>query len=169
MSESVSLTINGNLRFKLDKSSPLTNGLVVVTGSLSNGGTGTLTVTNLGPALFAGDRFVLFSQPLVNGGTLSISGPAGITFTNLLATDGSIKVLSAPTASNPTNLMWSVSSGALQLSWPADPLGGYAQSNAVGVVHSSSWFDIPGSQQETSLSIPINSALPQVYYRMRHP
>ena len=163
------LTINGNLLFKLDKSSPLTNDLVVVTGSLSSAGTGTLTVTNLGPALFAGDRFVLFSQPLVNGGALSISGPVGVTFTNLLATDGSIKVLSAPTASNPTNLMFSVSGGALQLSWPADHLGWYAQSNAVGVVHSSSWFDIPGSQQETSLNIPINSALPQVYYRLRHP
>jgi hypothetical protein len=163
------LTINGNLRFKLDKSSPLTSDLVVVSGSLQNGGTGTLAVTNLGPALVSGDTFVLFSQPLSNGGALTIAGPAGVTFANLLAANGSIQVLSAPTATNPTNLVFSISSGTLQLSWPADHLGWYAQSNSVGLANSNFWFDIPGSQMGTNLSITINPSLPQMFYRMHRP
>jgi len=41
--------------------------------------------------------------------------------------------------------------------------------NAVSVASPSSWFDIPGSQSETNLSITINPALPEVFYRLRLP
>jgi hypothetical protein len=66
---------------------------MVVTGALTNTGTGTITVTNLGPAIAVGDRFVLFSEAVSNGAALTIAG-AGINWTNYLAVDGSIQALS---------------------------------------------------------------------------
>jgi autotransporter-associated beta strand protein len=98
------LSIAGNLLFRVNKSlSPSqSNDTVVVSGTLSNTGTGTLTVTNLGSALVAGDRFVLFSKPLSGGASLIVTN-ASVAFTNNLAVDGSIMVLaSAPSA--PTGL-----------------------------------------------------------------
>ena len=62
-----------------------------------NLGSRPVTVTNLGlTALVAEDRFQLFSQPLLNGQALAI-GPApgsGLAWTNKLAVDGSIGVIS---------------------------------------------------------------------------
>ena len=55
-------------------------------------GTGTLTVANLGPALNVGDRFVLFSKPVVNGNAIIVTG--GVNWINNLAVDGSITVTS---------------------------------------------------------------------------
>ena len=57
----------------------------------------------------------------------------------------------------------------LTLTWPESHLGWYVQSNSVSLTSPSSWFDIPGSQTATNLSITINPALPQVFYRMRLP
>jgi fibronectin-binding autotransporter adhesin len=90
------LTLAGNLFIELNKSVSPSNDLVVVSGILTNAGVGTVTVTNLGlPALAAGDRFQLFSQPLLNGQALAIT-PApggGLVWANNLASDGSIGVV----------------------------------------------------------------------------
>jgi autotransporter-associated beta strand protein len=171
MAISNNLTLNGNLTIKIDKSQPQSNDLVVVTGSLSNGGTGVLTVTNLGPALTVGDKFTLFSKPMTGGAALNISAPAGVVFTNQLATDGSVQVLTAPLtpSPNPTNLAYQVSGNILSLTWPADHLGWYAQSNAVDVATSAFWYDIEGSQSVTNLNIPIGLSAPKVFYRLRYP
>jgi autotransporter-associated beta strand protein len=88
------LTIGGNLLVKINKSLAQSNDLVSVTGTLSNTNNGAVTVNNLGPALVAGNKFTLFSQPVSGGGLLSISG-SGAVWSNNLATDGSIIVLSA--------------------------------------------------------------------------
>lgn len=88
------LTIGGNLLVKINKSLAQSNDLVSVTGTLSNTNNGVVTVNNLGPALVAGNKFTLFSQPVSGGGLLSISG-SGAVWSNNLATDGSIIVLSA--------------------------------------------------------------------------
>ena len=92
LSFSNDLTLAGNLFFELNKSLTPSNDLVVVSGTLTNAGTGTLTVTNLGPALRVGDRFKLFSQPLLNGNALTIVS-SGVTWANNLAVDGSIQVV----------------------------------------------------------------------------
>ena len=135
-------------------------------GTLTYGGT--LTVTNTAGALAGGQSFQLFSAsgyvgnfattnlPALSGGSAWSWNPANGT-------------LSVGVASSPTNLTAVVSGGNLNLSWPASHLGWLAQSNAVSVVATNSWFDIPGSASGTSLSVPINPALPQVYYRLRHP
>lgn len=88
-----SLTLAGNLLVELDKSLSPSNDLVVVSGALNNTGAGTVAVANLGPALAAGDRFTLFSRPLVNGNALTVVSGPGVTWTNKLAVDGSIEVL----------------------------------------------------------------------------
>jgi fibronectin-binding autotransporter adhesin len=96
------LTINNNLSFAgtggvavaINKSLSPSNGTVVVTGTLANSGTGTLKVSNLGPALAVGDRFQVFSKPLT-GNAMAVSG-GGVIWSNNLAVDGSISVASVP-------------------------------------------------------------------------
>ncbi|HEY4416931.1 MAG TPA: sulfatase-like hydrolase/transferase [Verrucomicrobiae bacterium] len=101
------LTLAGNLWLTVDKSQSVTNGFVQVSGSLINSGNGTLTISNAGPVLVAGDSFKLFSQALVNGGTLMISPAtpaAGLAWKNQLAVDGSISVVTAPIVATPADL-----------------------------------------------------------------
>jgi len=163
------LTVNGNLIFGLNKFLAQSNSLVVVSGLLTNTGAGTLTVNNLGPALVAGDKFTLFSQPLTNGNALTLVPPVGVTFTNNLAVDGSIQVLSVSIAANPTNLTATVSGNLLAMSWPQDHLGWIAQSNSVSLANTNYWFDIPNSQNGTNLNITMNPGRTNVFYRLRHP
>jgi len=98
------LALNGNLLFKVNKSlSPSqSNDVASVNLTLANGGAGTLTVTNLGPALVAGDRFVLFNKGLSGGGSLTVTGGGtGVTWNNNLVSDGSISVASVGPAPKP--------------------------------------------------------------------
>ncbi len=88
------LTLNGNVLVKVNTSLAQSNDLVTVSGTLVNNGAGVVTVNNLGPALAAGDSFKLFSQAVTGGETLSITG-AGAIWTNKLAIDGTIQVLTA--------------------------------------------------------------------------
>ena len=102
------LTLKGNLLIEVNKSlSPQSNDVATVSGALTNGGTGTLTVTNLGPALAVGDKFKLFNKPLTNGAALTVTGGGtGVIWANNLAVDGSIVVApSAPPTiiTQPTN------------------------------------------------------------------
>ena len=94
------LTLNGNLVFKLNKSLAQSNDIIQVSGSINNTGTGTLTVNNLGPVPVAGDKFILFSSAVVNGGALTIASSAGSTFANNLAVNGSITVLTGHANTN---------------------------------------------------------------------
>jgi hypothetical protein len=166
------LTLQGNFAAIVNESSSPSNNLCVVGGTLINTGTGLVTVTNSGPAVALGDSFKLFNQPVVGGSTLTIT-PApgmGLAWSNRLAIDGSIMVVSAPSiASYPTNLTIAVSGSTLTLSWPATHLGWIAQSNSVTLTDTNFWFDIPGSDSVTSLTNTINSSLTNVFYRLRYP
>jgi len=88
------LTLGGNLAVKVNKSLPQSNDLVVVTGSLSNTNTGRVSLQNLGPALKPGDTFQLFSQPVATGNLLVLSTAGGVLWSNNLAVDGAVSVLS---------------------------------------------------------------------------
>ncbi len=104
-----SLTNNGgNLLFEINTLVAPSNDYVVVTGILTNSGAGTLTVTNLGTtaSLVAGDKFKLFSKALGGAGTLTTNLPAltaGLVWSNSLAADGSLAVVSASSVIIPTN------------------------------------------------------------------
>ena len=89
------LAINGNIAVAVNEaSSPATNDFVTVAGTLTASGSGTVKVTNLGPALNIGDSFKLFSQPVSGGAALTVVPSAGVVWQNKLAVDGSIKVVS---------------------------------------------------------------------------
>ena len=88
------LTISGNLFIEVDRSASPSSDFVNVSGALINAGTGKVTVANVGTsALAVGDSFTLFNQLLVNGNALTVIG-AGAVWTNKLAYDGSIAVVS---------------------------------------------------------------------------
>ena len=87
------LVLAGNLGVEVNKSVSPSNDLVVVSGTINNIGSGTVNVSNLGGPLSIGDSFKLFNQAMVNGGALTVTG-GGVTWTNKLAIDGSIQVLS---------------------------------------------------------------------------
>ena len=168
------LTLAGNLVAEVNTSVSPSNDLVVVTGTLANSGTGTVTLSNLGPALVAGDSFTLFSKPLVNGGAMSLATtPAltsGLVLSNRLALDGSVLVVSSGTLpSTPTNVTYSVSGNTLGIGWPLSYTGWLLQSNSVGITGTSSWFVVPGSAATNSMSFTINPTNRNVFYRLRHP
>ena len=133
---------------------------------------GTLVVTNLGVAAFTnGQTFVLY-QSLVG-----ISG--NFTATNLPSLSGNLAWAWTPASgtlsvvyagpATPTNITYTVSGGTLGLTWPESHLGWYAQSNSVNVTDANSWFDIPGSTTVTNLSVTIDPAAANVFYRLRYP
>ena len=93
------LTLSGNIKVRVTtppgQPFPPPVGIsdkAVVSGALTNAGIGTVTVTNLGPALQVGESFTLFNKPLTNGGAMTVTG-AGMSWQNNLAIDGSIAVL----------------------------------------------------------------------------
>jgi hypothetical protein len=104
------LTLGGNLFIRVNNAHSPSNDTFVVTGGVTNVGSGTVTVTNLGAALAVGNRYVLFSVPVVGGTNLTVTGGGVMAWTNNLAYDGSISVLTlnkttptlttAPTASS---------------------------------------------------------------------
>ncbi len=98
------LNIGGDLLIEINKAGPQTNDLVIVSGVLTNSGTGTVTVTNEGAALVGGNSFKLFNKPVQGGSALTIAPipGAGLTWSNRLALDGSILVMSgaAPVSTN---------------------------------------------------------------------
>ena len=169
------LTLSGNLAIEVNKSLAQSNDLVAVTGMLTNSGTGTLTVSNLGPALAVGDSFTLFSQAVPNGAALTVSG-GGMNWTNHLAVDGSIQALSviSTIVNYSTNITASVSGSTLTIGWPTTHLGWIlqAQTNGLSIgitTPINAWFDVAGSSGLTSTNFSINPANPTVFYRLRHP
>jgi len=131
---------------------------------------GTLQVTNLGGSFTNGQAFQLFSAMGTSGG-FAVTNlpplPGGFSW-NWDSALGTITVLSG-VATTPTNINFSVSGSTLNLTWPASHLGWFAQSNAVSLVNSNFWFDIPGSDTLTNLSYPINKSATNVFYRLRKP
>jgi autotransporter-associated beta strand protein len=164
------LNLNGNLGIELNKSLPASNDVTSVTGSLINGGSGTVSVTNLGPAVNAGDKFTLFNKPVVNGAALTVVG-GGATWTNMLAVDGSIVALTGAVSTTPVTLTNSFSGGNLTLTWPTDHTGWslQVQTNTRAVGLGTNWFAVPGSSATNSVTIPTSQADPTVFYRLTYP
>ncbi len=120
------LAIAGNVLLEVDKSQAATNDFVQVSGVLTNSGSGAVIITNLGPAYVSGDSFKFFSKAMSNGGTIAIS-PAtpgvGLAWTNKLAVDGTIGILSAPIVGTPADLVgMTLSAGALSPAFSSNVL-----------------------------------------------
>ena len=168
------LTLAGNLRIEINKSLSQSNDLTIVTGNLTNTGTGTITVTNEGPAFAAGDTFKLFSRALVGGSAMTIA-PApgtGLNWVNQLAVNGSIAV--AAISQVPTNINYSLTSGRLNLNWPADHTGWrlLMQTGHLNLGFSrntNDWNTIAGSTLISATNFLINQSNVSEFYRLVYP
>jgi len=134
--------------------------------------TATLVVTNSGPILTNGVTYTLFNHGV--SGFASLTLPAGYVWQTNLATSGSITLVSGgnppanPVNPNPTNIVYSVSSGNLTLSWPADHTGWTLQSqtNALSVGLTSIWYDVAASTTTNQVIVPLNPTNGSVFYRL---
>lgn len=96
-----SLTLAGNVVIELDSSAPQSNDVVNVTGSLAYGGT--LTPTNLGPALVAGDSFQIFSPG--GSGSITVAGLPGVGLNwNFSPASGVLSVVAPPSGNTNSDL-----------------------------------------------------------------
>jgi fibronectin-binding autotransporter adhesin len=150
--------------FEINKLASPSNDMATVSGNLVRNATGgTLTVKNLGPNnLVPGDTFTLFSQPLPNGASVTVSG-ARATWVNNLAVDGSVSVATVITT-RPT-LNFTNSSTNIFFSW-SDPYNSFklqAQTNRTGI--STNWADYPGGTANP-ISVPIVKTNVSVFYRI---
>lgn len=158
------LTLGGTTLMEINKSLAPSNDLVAASGTLTYGGT--LIVTNLGPDISRGDRFVLFN-PVGSGSFDNVVLPAlpnGLVWVNNVATDGSISV-SQTVNPNPTNITLQVSGGNLTLNWPADHTGWQLQAQTNGL-SPSNWHNVSGSTSVNQWVVPIDTSKASVFYRL---
>jgi hypothetical protein len=121
-----------------------------------------LTVTNLGPALVAGDTFKLFSKPVT--GFSAITLPSGYNWTTNLASNGSITVQSVISSTPPT-LSVSQSGNSLTFTWTDASFHLQSQTNSLNAGLSTNWSNFPGGGS-SPVNITINPANPAVFFRL---
>ncbi len=156
-----SLSIGGNLLFKVNKALAQSNDVATVSGVLTNTGTGTVTITNLGVTIVPGDKFKLFNKAVQNGGALVITG-GGVNWVNNLAVDGSITAAVAAPTLNVTPV-----GNSLQFSWTGS-FKLQSQTNSLSVGLSNNWADYPGGGSSPVL-VPVNPANGAVFFRLSNP
>jgi fibronectin-binding autotransporter adhesin len=160
-------TINGALTMQINRTNAV-NSAELSAPTFVNGGSIILTVANVGSTnLVGGDKFQLFNQAFT-GDFVATNLPAlplaGMYWTNNIAVDGSISVVST-VATNPTNITMSATGGVLNLSWPADHQGWTLQQNTNLVTPN--WQDVPGSTGINSTNITIDPNTPSIFYRLK--
>jgi hypothetical protein len=111
----------------------------------------------------------------VNYGLAAVSCYVSVTPSNGVGSSGlsasaGVMVTTAPIGT-PTSVTFGVTGTNLNLSWPADHLGWrlLVQTNQVIVGLSTNWFTWPNSTNWTSVTIPILSANPSVFFRLVYP
>lgn len=135
---------------------------------------GTLIVTNIGATpLAAGDTVKVFSSARYGGNFTSSNLPvlsAGLAWTNRLAVDGTLAVVSNVSAVL-TNLVWSVTGTNLSLVWPADHQGWrlQTQTNSLNNGLGTNWVTVPNSTNVTGMLIPIAGNNGCVFFRLASP
>ena len=170
------LTVSNNATLAgttLMELNPAGSDLLRVTGTLTGGGT--LTVTNIGGTLTNGTVFQLFSQAA--SGFTATNLPAGYVWTDNTAANGSITVVSGGIVAvntTPTNIISSVSGSTLTLSWPSGHTGWTLQTQtnllSVGLTPATNtWFSVAGSAATNTVVMTIDPTQPTVFYRLVYP
>jgi autotransporter-associated beta strand protein len=157
------LTLSGDTFIELNKdlAPSTTNDVVNVLGTLTYGGT--LTITNIGAsALALGDSFRVF--PAGGGSSFAtVQGDAGSGLA-FEFNDGVVSVVSAVVTQ--PDLGYTVSGGAITFTW--DNTGGpftlEAQTNGLGTGLSTNWFPYPNGTNGVSVSIQPGN--PSVFFRL---
>jgi hypothetical protein len=160
-----SLSLNGNFKAEVNTTQSPDTDRVLGTTSVNYGGT--LTVTNIGPALTTSDTFQIFPAGTRSGTfTLSPTAPdnnAGLAWdTSTLTTDGTLRIVTGVVAS-PT-LNFSQSGSTLTFSWT----GAFklqSQTNTLTTGLGSNWFDYPGGTV-SGVTATIDPASPSVFFRL---
>jgi hypothetical protein len=169
VNNSITLLNGGNVLIRVDKSLAQSNDLISASGLITNSGSGTVTVANIGVTSIApGDVFHIFSGAVANGNFLAVIG-GDVGWQNNLAVDGSIQAVNA-VADYPTNISYSVSGSTQTLSWPATHLGWILQSqtNSLKAGLGTNWYDIPFTAAHDNITFPSHTNA-VVFYRLRHP
>lgn len=146
-----------------------TNDLIAGMANVSYGGQ--LTVTNIGGALAAGDRFKLFEARSFSNSFATVVLPTlagNLTWSNRLAIDGTLAVVQ-PVNTSPANIELAAAGNTLRLNWPADHIGWRleAQTNQLGLGLGTNWFPIAGSDQTNQLSFGVTNDC--VFFRLVYP
>gem|GEM_PF-1666486 len=160
------VTLGGITLFELDRAaSPNSDRLVA--NSIAGGGQ--LIVTNIGATLQAGDTFQLFSQPVSGFSSVTLPPlPSPLYWTNKLAIDGTIQVLST-VATNPTNVSYRVTDdGQIEISWPQSHIGWtlQMQTNTLAVGLSTNWVDVTGSTLTNKMAFPLSGTNQTTFFRL---
>jgi autotransporter-associated beta strand protein len=153
--------------------SPLTNDQLRVTGALTC--SGTLAVTSLSGTLAANDSFQLFNTGSTSGTFVATNLPplnAGLGW-NFNNASGILSVIQI-VATNATNITYTVGSGNITLSWPADHTGWrlLMQTNnlATGLsANTNDWSTVANSQPTNQIVLPIDPTLSAEFYRLIYP
>ena len=172
-----SVTLAGTALMELNRTSPATNDMLAVTGTLTGGGV--LIVTNVGPDLYNGSKFKLFSQAVTGFASVTLpahnpANTATYTWNNTLTSDGSITLVTGgtnPVNTNPTNVVATVTNGVLTLTWPTDHTGWrlQVQTNPLSTGLLNNWFTVPNSTNVNSETIPIDANQGSIFYRLTYP
>ena len=158
----------------LNRTDAQTSSSVAVTGENTLTYGGTLSVTNIGPALQVGDVFHLFPSAVTTFTSISLptTDATGNTYTwtTNVAVNGSITVGSVTPPINPLpgKIQFSLSGTTLSLGWPTN-LGWALQTNAVGLIATNAWFAYPGSTNVTNVNLTIDQSQTNVYFRLVNP
>ena len=158
------IVLNGLLVMELNRTNGVPNDrLVSGVGAITAGGT--LTVSNLGPALQAGDIFQLFNQPVSGFTTVNLPSVTPNAWANNLVNNGTLSVVST---ASPVLLSQLSMGNLLTLSWPGDHLGWrlQVQTNSLAQGLGTNWVDVAGSSVTNQLSFPINPGNGSVFYRL---
>ncbi|HEV2692857.1 MAG TPA: hypothetical protein VG347_08160 [Verrucomicrobiae bacterium] len=166
------VTIGGNCKVQVNTGNVPTTDKFTGINTLTYGGT--LTVNNTGGTLTTANSFKIFNAAHYAGAfaTISPSTPAaGLAWdTSTLATDGTLRIASGVNLT-PTNITVSLTGNILNLSWPADHIGWQlqAQTNSRTVGLWTNWVTIAGFNTTNQVTLPIDPANGNVFYRLTYP
>ena len=169
-------TLGGAVVLKLNTANaPAINDKLVVTGTLTGGGT--LLVTNIGAAITNGTTFKLFNQGVAGIAATLPSGGGSYNWNNNLAANGTITLMSGgvvPINTNPTNIVTAVSNGLFTLTWPSDHTGWrlQVQTNPLSAGLSpnpTNWYTVPSSTNVNTESFQMDPTQGSIFYRLVYP
>jgi autotransporter-associated beta strand protein len=149
-----------------------TTPLVTSGGTLTVNGATTIAIADATGLLTTNVYPLITASGITGSGSFSLTLPAGIT-ANLVTNGGNTLALNvtaiAPLVNtNRPHIQVSVSANTLSLGWPTN-LGWTLLTNSVGLTATNQWFPYPGSASITNVSITINPAKTNVFFRMAYP
>jgi len=167
------LVLQGTTAMDINNANTPNSDQVAGVNNLTYGGT--LTVNNLGPALTGSDVFKLFDAAHYAGAFAALV-PAipgtGMTWnTNMLTTDGTLRVVSSGPNPSRTNITYMVTGSNLTLSWPADHTGWslQAQTNPPNSGLGTNWVVVGGSTATNQVTFTLDPTKGSVFFRLSLP